>query len=35
METLLFDAKDIATYNEWVGVDTQNPLVGLIDLVIC
>lgn len=26
-----FDAKDIATYNERLGVDTQNPLVGLID----
>ena len=32
MDTLLFDAKDIAICNEWVGVDTQNPLVGLIDL---
>lgn len=27
----LFNAKDIVTYNEWAGVDTQNPLVGLID----
>ena len=27
----IFYAKDIATYNEWIGVDTQNPLVGLID----
>jgi len=27
----LFQAKDINTYNEWAGVDTQNPLVGFID----
>ena len=26
-----FDAKDIMAYNDWVGADTQNPLVGLID----
>lgn len=30
MDTLFY-AKNIATYNEWIGVKTQNPLVGLVD----
>ena len=27
----LFYANDIATYSEWIGAETRNPLVGLID----
>ena len=27
----LFKADNINLYNEWAGVETQNPLVGFID----